>query len=180
MNIEEVIATIKAGPNDITLYPGAGNSLIKEFEQQMQFKLPADLKAFYQCCNGFESAEDLFRIVPLDEILERISWDKRANRMSELKSNQFYLAEYLIYCDTWTIEIDLIEMGSYKIISDVNTCVETALTHSFAEFLVRFLTGGVFDENGLYKWGEAMLLARASDALSLGLRFPDAPAAPVG
>ncbi len=180
MNIGEVIATIKAGPNDITLYPGAENSLIEEFEQQMQFKLPDDLKTFYQCCNGFESAEDLFRLVPLDEVLERISWDKRDNRINELKPNQFYLAEYLIYCDMWTIEIDLIEAGSYKIISDVNTRVETVLTHSFAEFLVRFLTGGVYDESGLYKWGEATLLARASDSLSPGLASPDVPAAPVG
>jgi hypothetical protein len=151
MNIEEVIATIEAGPNDITLYSGAENSLIEKFEQQMQLKLPADLKTFYQCCNGFESAEDLFRIVPLDEFLERMSWDKRENRTCELKSNQFYLAEYLIYCDMWTIEIELDQPNTYRI---THGSGPNALTQSFSEFLLRFLKGGVFGDGGLYKWSE--------------------------
>jgi hypothetical protein len=148
MNIQEVIAAIKAGPNDITLYPGATQELIDEFEKQVGFKLPADLKTFYRFCNGFESAEDLFRIVPLDEALET-----RPRDISEyhLKPNQFYIAEYLIYCDVWTIEIELNQPDTYRIMHDP---APNLVTHSFSEFLLRFLKGGVFDDGGLYKWGE--------------------------
>lgn len=149
MNISEVIAAIKAGPNDITLYSGAEQHLIDEFEKQVGFELPADLKVFYQFCNGFESAEDLFRIIPLNEALETRSRD-----MAEyyLKSNQFYLAEYLIYCDIWTIEIDLNQPNVYKISSGNGSWESEMLTCSFAEFLMRFLKGGLYGNDGLYKW----------------------------
>ena len=152
MNIEEVIAAIKAGPNDITLYPGAEQALIEEFEKQIGFELPVDLKVFYQFCNGFESAKDLFRIVPLDEALEM-----RSPHMVEYHlNNQFYIAEYLIYCDSWKIEVDLLYPNHYKIYAwpTISTEPEIMLTNSFADFLSRFLVGGVFDDGGLYKWRE--------------------------
>jgi hypothetical protein len=142
MNISEAIAAIKAGPNDITLYPGAPQELIEEFQAKTGITLPSDLVIFYQECNGFESAEDLFRIVPLDEALENRSRD-----IAEygLKSNQFYVAEFLLYCDTWTIEIDLSEPNTHRVLDGGNT----VLTHSFVEFIARFLTGGVYGEGGL-------------------------------
>jgi len=31
------------------------------------------MKALYRFCNGFESAEDIFRIIPLKEIVEELS-----------------------------------------------------------------------------------------------------------
>jgi hypothetical protein len=148
MNIHDVIAAIKAGPNDITPYPGATQELIDEFEKQAGFKLPADLRTFYQSCNGFESAEDLFRIIPLDEALETRARDMLEYR---LRPNQFYIAEYLIYCDMWTIEIELDQPNIYRITHDP---APNAITHSFSEFLLRFLKGGVFEEGGLYKWDE--------------------------
>lgn len=147
MNIREVMAAIEAGPNDITLYPGAEQRLVEEFEQQVGFELPADVKVFYQFCNGFESAEDLFRMIPLEEALKTRSRDLAEYH---LKPNQFYLAEYLVYCDVWPIEIDLNQPNSYKIYGSE----PTVFTHSLAEFLTRFLTGGVYNDGGLYKWRE--------------------------
>jgi hypothetical protein len=153
MSINEIIASIKAGPNDITLYPGAPRELIEEFQAKTGIKLPSELTMFYQECNGFESAEDLFRIVPLDEILERIDYDRNHYH---LKPNQFYLAEYLIYCDSWKIEVDLHHPDQYKIYEGPSITGDSGivLTSSFVEFVSRFLTGGVFEDNGLYKWGE--------------------------
>lgn len=153
MNISEAIAAIKAGPNDITLYPGAPQALIEEFQAKTGITLPSDLATFYQECNGFESAEDLFRIVPLDEILDRIEHD-RTHR--SIQPNQFYIAEYLIYCDMWKVEVDWSFPNHYKIDGGpgVGGEPEIVLTHSFAEFISVFLTGGVFEDNGLYKWEE--------------------------
>ena len=151
MDINKLIAEIKAGPNDITLYPEATQQLIDEFQLQTGILLPDELKYFYRECNGFQSAEDLFRIIPLDEALETRSLDIAEY---QLQSNQFYLAEYLIYCDMWTIEIDSNYPNTYKILGGTDGSVPTVLTCSFAEFLTRFLKGGVFDDGGLYKLRE--------------------------
>ena len=150
MEINKLIAEIKAGPSDITLYPGATQQLIDEFQLQTGILLPDELAHFYRECNGFESAEDLFRIIPLDEALATRSHDMAVHHV---KANQFYIAEYLIYCDMWTIEIESGQLSVYKIIGGTGA-VPTVLTHSFAAFLTRFLAGGVFDDGGLYKWEE--------------------------
>ncbi len=71
--------------------------------------------------------------------------------------NQFYIAEYLIYCDMWTMEIELNQPSRYKIMGGTDGSAPTVLTHSFTEFLTRFLIGGVFDDGGLYKWREETL-----------------------
>jgi hypothetical protein len=98
MDIYEVLSTLKANlsQTDITLYPGASEQLIQQFEQEMRLVLPTDFKTFYSFCNGFHSAEDEFQMIPLEEILYK---------KSELKPNQFYLAEYLFYCDLWEVEV---------------------------------------------------------------------------
>lgn len=54
----------------ITLYPKASYEDIVAFEVIRQIKLPDDFKTFYNFCNGFESGKDLFRIIPLNEIIE--------------------------------------------------------------------------------------------------------------
>lgn len=148
MDIHQLIAIIKAGPNDITLYDGATESLIEDFEAQMGLKLPADLKMFYQSCNGFESRNSMLRIIPLDEILD----EKRLYPENELCPNQFYLAEHLIYSDTWTIEIDSKQDKAYLIFYLTKENKKLELTHSLAEFICHCLAGGVFGEQGLYKW----------------------------
>jgi len=101
------------------------------------------MKALYRFCNGFESAEDLFRIIPLDEI---------ADPLYEYEPNRFYFAEYMIYCDVWEIEINPSNPNEYWI-SNPGKAVRL-LTQSLAEFLGRFLAKGVFGDGGLYTWHE--------------------------
>jgi SMI1 / KNR4 family (SUKH-1) len=91
---------------DITLYPPASEQKLIIFERQLNCPLPDDIKAIYLFCNGFESAEDLFRIIPLEEIAERLS---------EFKPNCFHFAEYMIYCDMWEIEINPSNPNEYWI-----------------------------------------------------------------
>lgn len=142
----------------IALYSGASEAEIKSFEKAKGIKLPEAIKTFYRFCNGFMSDEDCFRIIPLQEIVA----NGRDNYL--VKEQDFHIAEFLIYCDMWTLSIDG-GNGAYYIYGD-NTLPNVmpaasafadgttnellTLTTSFAEFLDRFLAGGVYD--GLYKW----------------------------
>lgn len=141
MDIYEVLSTLKASlsQTDITPYPSASEPLIQQFEQEMNLVLPADFKTFYSFCNGFESEKDMFRMIPLEEILEY---------QHELQPQQFYLAEVLIYSDTWEVELTNQPSG-YRIHNTGAT-----LTDSLAVFLNRFLHGGVYQKHGLYNWRE--------------------------
>ena len=142
MMVQTLLAALKANlkQTDITLYSGASEQLIKQFEQEMNLVLPADLKTFYAFCNGFESEEDWFRMIPLEEILES---------KFKYQPKQFYLAEYLTYCDMWEVELTDCALEAYRIHN-----MNVTLTDSLAVFLDRFLQGGVFGEAGLYNWRE--------------------------
>jgi hypothetical protein len=139
--IEDIIQTISERKEElgITLYTPASSLQIEIFEKELNIVLPEDIKQFYKFSNGFKSAEDIFRIIDLEEILDR---------KKNYKPNQFYVAEYMVYCDMWEIVIDPIING-YSI---QEASLKTILTNSFAEFLEHFLTGGVFENNGLYDW----------------------------
>lgn len=126
----------------ITLYQEASEQALLAFENS-KTQLPDDIKYFYGFCNGFEFAEDMFRIIPLEEIVNEPS----------LTNNCFYIAEYLIYCDVWTLDINAANNNDYKIYSEATSRV--VLTNSFAEFLTVFVNGGVYD--GLYNWREQKL-----------------------
>jgi hypothetical protein len=126
---------------DITLYPPATDSDLIDFKGKLKWTLPDDMKTLYRFCNGFESAEDLFRIIPLEEITDRLS---------EYKLNCFHFAEYMIYCDMWQIEINPSNANEYWISNQGKTF--RLLTQSLAEFLGRFLAKGVFEDGGLYTW----------------------------
>jgi hypothetical protein len=125
----------------ITLYPPTSNKEIEDFENSIKIKLPEDIKTFYKFCNGFESNEDMFRIIPLEEILS--SWE-------DYTGSDFYIAEYMVYCDIWIFST--IGDNNYKIC----THDKTILTDSFTEFLHRFIIGGVFEKAGLYDWAETL------------------------
>lgn len=126
---------------DITLYASAPPDRLATFPSQFGFNLPDDVKTLYRFCNGFESAEDLFRLIPLEE-----NWDDRRPP----RPNSFYFAEYMIYCDLWEINVDPLDANSYTISNPGNHV--RILTHSIAEFIGRFLAGGVFGKGGLYDW----------------------------
>src|ERR1700729_3532622 len=93
--IEKLTTTLPA--SDITLFPAATLRELTEFEERLKCPLPDDIKTLYLFCNGFESAEDVFRIVPLDEI---------TGRLADYNPNSFDFAEYISYCDMWRIEIN--------------------------------------------------------------------------
>ncbi|TRX34090.1 SMI1/KNR4 family protein [Flavobacterium restrictum] len=114
---------------------------IANFEKN-KIHLPDDLKIFYSFSNGLETDEDLFRIIPLEEIT------KNGDDEYLINPTSFHIAEYLIYCEMWTIDIDLENRNNYRIYNKSEEIV--ILTNSFAEFLVRFINGGIYD--GLYKW----------------------------
>ncbi|RYU81848.1 SMI1/KNR4 family protein [Hymenobacter persicinus] len=139
------LLTANPAQTDISLYPAASAQLVSHFEAEMGLVLPADFKEFYSFCNGFESEEDVFRVIPLEEILER---------RSEHPKGQFYVAEYLIYGDMWKVELNEEQPGRYQISNHGSDALTIVLTDSLAEFIGRFLQGGVFDVAGLYEWRE--------------------------
>ncbi|MEP5338291.1 MAG: SMI1/KNR4 family protein [Algibacter sp.] len=144
-NIEEIIEFIKVNKNElkISLYKGASELEIFDFEE-IEMKLPDDIKKFYSFTNGFESAEDLFRIIPLDEIIEK------GNDDYLISNTSFHIAEYMTYCDMWSVNVDSTNNNEYEIYNKADDIVK--LTNSFVEFLEVFLNGGVFENEGLYDW----------------------------
>ena len=85
----------------------------------------------------------MFRIIPLDETIDS---------KQDFKPNSFRIAEYMTYCDFWDIHITDSDYNNYLISNPGEKY--RALTNSFAEFLKRFLAGGVFEKGGLYDWHE--------------------------
>jgi hypothetical protein len=143
MTIDSVIDFLRQhlDETDITLNQGASDESIELFEKSTGIVLPNDVKQFYRFANGFESEEDLFNIVPLEYLVH----DRTGN---------IYLAEYLVYCDMWHLEINPANVNDYLITVMSSKSERIILTNSFAEFLTRFLKGGVFGNNGLYVWGD--------------------------
>ena len=128
---------------DITLFPPASVEQLAYFERQLKFILPDDLKKIYLFSNGIESTEDLFRIIPWQEIIEH---------QPSVTDNSLYVAEYMIYSDMWRISVNPSNPQDYWI-----SCTEGAdkcrlLTKSLSEFLERFLSGGVFGDGSLHDW----------------------------
>ena len=143
MEITDVLHTLSTNLStyDITLYSPARADLFNKFKNSFGFDLPEDLKTMYRFCNGFESGEDLFRLIPLEENLEM----RQAPR-----KNSFYIAEYMVYSDMWEVNVNPLEPNEYTISNTADTF--RLLTHSIADFLARFLAGGVFGKGGLYDW----------------------------
>ena len=143
MPISDILHQLSAhlSSYDITLYPPVNDQDLANFEGKLKSPLPDDMKALYRFCNGFESAEDIFRIIPLEEItIARPQPDR--NRLS--------FAEYMIYSDTWEIDFNQSSPNDYSISN--NGARFRQLTNSFAEFLEVFLAAGVFGKGGLYAW----------------------------
>jgi hypothetical protein len=144
MSIQDAINQLQAyqGQYTLTLHPGAGEELLTAVETTYSITLPDDFKALYSFSDGFETDEDMFNMIPLAEILR----DKKKDIDCPL-----YIAEYMIYCDIWRLEINPDNSNDYKITAGWNNN-QLVLTKSLAEFVDRFLKGGVFDPGGLYAW----------------------------
>jgi hypothetical protein len=148
--IEETIKRMREISSDMTTSlitnMEASDNLVGWFEKKMGVKLPDDFKLFYYFSDGMEGGEDMFRIIPLDEIV-----DNNEDRHRRQGAGEFWFAEYLIYCDAWTVSIDKNDHNKY-VIYHTGPGDRVDLTNSLAEFLERYLDGGVYD--GIYEWRE--------------------------
>jgi hypothetical protein len=146
MTIQDAIHQLQAyrGPSKLTLHLGAGEDLLTAVEIDYGVMLPDDFKTLYRFSDGFETDEDIFNMIPLAEI--------RSNQEGD-KDSPLYVAEYMIYSDMWWLEINPDNCNDYKIMVESNGN-QLVLTNSLAEFIDRFLKGGVFDPGGLYEWHE--------------------------
>ena len=140
-SIHDLLTFINENKNRLgfTLNKKASDAEIEQFEKN-KIHLPDDLKTFYKFCNGFETNEYLFRLIPLNEIISNGFKNKTS----------FDIAEYLIYSDVWTIDINQNNKNDYQIYNKADDIV--ILTNSFTEFLVRFINRGLFE--GLCYWRE--------------------------
>ncbi len=143
MKINEAIVLLKSynGPFELTLHAGADEALIKDVENAYGIELPEDFKHFYRFTNGFEMDEDIFNMIPLGEMIGN---SKNDNHPS--------IAEYMIYSDMWRLEINPYDFNQYEIYVLDYDSEKIVLTNSLAEFIARFLRGGVFEIGGLYTW----------------------------
>lgn len=139
-SIEELIRKIDCDARRlrITCYPKATNTEIAAFETFLGAAMPADMKTFYSFCNGFQAEEDLFRIIPLSEMIENKAYGETPD------SIDFDFAEYLIYCDVWTMTLSKTDHRDYLIYNGTTDAM-TLLTNSFTYFLDRFLNDGLYD-----------------------------------
>ena len=150
ISIYQAINHLKANLDKrmIELNPPASDELIAEVESFFNITLPDDIKQFYKFANGFESDEDMFGIVPLNDMIE--------NKKRWIDSD-LYIAEWLIYGTTWSLETN---QNDYHINSlDDGNEPHFILTKSFPEFLNRFINGGLFEKGGMYDWNNEVRLA---------------------
>lgn len=137
MNINDPIAQLKfyKGPFQLKLNPGASETLIKMVEHAYGTSLPDDFKTLYRFSNGFEIDEDILNMIPLEEMIR----NKERNK-------PIWIAEYMIYCDMWELNIHPDNSNDYSISYNDWTAGKTILTNSLTEFLGRMLKGGVFEK----------------------------------
>ena len=145
MSITEAIELLKTynGPLGLTLHKGASEELISQAENTYGVTFPTDFKTLYRFTDGFETVEDIFNMIPLQEIIDTKNWNE---------GRPFYIAEYMIYCDMWSLEIDPSNVDLYSIATLDFHVGKVVLTNSLGEFIARFLNGGVFEIGGLYFW----------------------------
>ncbi|WP_426326217.1 SMI1/KNR4 family protein [Pedobacter sp. R-06] len=115
--------------------PCSGEDLT-ELELKLSYPLPPDLIEFYTFCNGFNTDDWLFRVIPVHEAVDY---------KSELANNIFHFAEYMINSDQWLIQLQ--EGGQYEVINDDHGSQEmTVQTTSILKFLDIYLTEGLFSK----------------------------------
>ena len=142
---------------NITLNPPVTEAELLTFEQRKGMQLPADVRAFYLCCNGFDVNSELFRFMPLAENLKD-GWNCLL-----ISPHDFFVAEYMIYADAWALAVNASAPADYII---YNSREELTLTTSFAEFLEVAIHHGVHGDGGLYDW-EKQLSPQASPSPTL-------------
>ena len=150
MSLTRIIDYLKANSAelDFTLKPPVSEGLIRKVEEAYGIILPEDIKQFYKFSNGFQTDDWMFNLIPMEEMM-----DQTVNY--KYNKEPLPLAEYLIYSETWHLEVSSGNPNQYSITIHPVTGKVT-LTHSLAEFIQRFLDGGLFGENGLCYWVEQL------------------------
>jgi len=144
--VEALVSKIKSCQTDfgITLYDAAPGIEVNRFEAVKGIRLPQEIREFYGFCNGFVAERDWFRIIPLNEILEQRPSYHQAGR------NDFHIAEFLCYCDMWTLAISEYDSEIYTIYRKADGG-QLDLTNSIVSFIDKYLLEGV---DSLYRWEE--------------------------
>jgi hypothetical protein len=137
--MKDIIATFKSQPHN--LMPAATEEEISHFEQVMDIQLPEDFKMLYRYTNGTDYDENMFRFMSLADMIDRGRDDANLN-----EDQDFHFAEYLVYCDIWTLSLENTGYNIYK----KNESLTLLFTDSLAVFLDKYLSGGLWD--GLYNW----------------------------
>jgi hypothetical protein len=120
----------------ITFNDPCNDKDLTDLEQKLSYPLPPDLIEFYTFCNGFDTDDHLFRVVPISEAVDY---------RHELKDNTFHFAEYMIYSDQWLIQLH--EGDQYEVINDDHGIQEmTVQSTSILKFLEIYLTEGLFSK----------------------------------
>ncbi|MBO2011132.1 SMI1/KNR4 family protein [Hymenobacter negativus] len=135
----------------IQLNPPATTDVIAAFEKTFEITLPDELQSFYRQCNGFETDDVLFRVIPLEEAIRELE-----EYNNGVKGSAFTFAEYMIYSDVWMVRLKPEIADAYEIINQNHgTEPIIVLTDSILEFIIRYAeSGGDFGDEGLYKWFE--------------------------
>jgi hypothetical protein len=143
MTINDALELLKFydGPFELTLHSGASEVLINKVEDNYGIKLPDDFKTLYRFTDGFEIDEDIFNIIPLEEMIGNKEVDE-----------PIWIAEYMIYSDMWSLEINPEDPNDYSISTNDWDRGKIVLTNSLAEFIERALKGAVFEKGGLHHW----------------------------
>lgn len=135
----------------ITLNPPAKEKELQRLKEVINQELPKEILDFHSYCNGIETLDYLFRILPISEI---------APYKKEINITSFDFAEYMIYSDVWTINLKNSE--EYTITNENHSTEEmVTLTNSIIEFIDRYTRGGIFGSKGLYDWYEEKRLDRS-------------------
>ena len=134
----------------ITLNPPASTTELDHLETLLNRKLPIELRDFYLLANGFETLDYMFRVLPIDEIIQY---------HHELPDNEIFFAEYMIYSDCWRIVFDDADTEKYSVINDDHGRGEViVLTNSIFEFFERYLASdGALGKDGFYEWREEIM-----------------------
>lgn len=148
MTLAEAISYLesKSVEYEMTLRPAASEDLIKQVEETYNITLPEDIKQFYRLYNGFDTFDWMFNLIPMKDMIEQ-----------KIKYNEerVPLAEYMIYSETWHLDINVDQPNKYGITIQGHNR-EVTLTHSLAEFIERFVNGGLMGEDGLCHWVEQL------------------------
>jgi hypothetical protein len=117
--------------------PGIDAERLLKIENALKVKLPQELRDFYQLTNGIEGEDFIFNIIPFDEV----------DVLNDGNGKYLIFAEYLIYSDTFGVELDESNPNKYRIFNwtgDANSLQRKYKTDSVVAFIKQYCEKGTF------------------------------------